>query len=274
VVAVDKPTWLRVGDRVAINCHITCGACEHCLRGDLYFCDDLQILGDHQDGGFAEFVRVPESCCMILPDDISLEMGSLLVDMLGTSFRGVKRAELLPGDRVAIWGAGPIGLAALLVATRFGAQVAILDFNPYRLALAKEIGAALTINPAGDEVLATLLDWTRGRGLDVAFDCVGSEMAIRQALPIVKRRGKLVVVGVSYQLTLNPWQDLMCNELTILGTRNFVTSEFDEMIDLARRGLPVERVITHRFPLAEAEAAFALFRSEECGKILFSGGEG
>ena len=72
-------------------------------------------------------------------------------------------------------------------------------------------------------------------------------------------------------MTLNPWEDLICRELTIFGTRNFNTTEFDEMIALMRRGLPVEQVVTHRFPLAEAEAAFALFRSGECGKILLIG---
>ena len=103
VVAVDKPTWIEVGDRVSINCHVTCGACRHCLRGDLYFCDELTCIGFDRDGGFAEYVRVPESSCMSIPDDITYEVGALLVDMLGTPFRAAKRADLLPGDQVAIW---------------------------------------------------------------------------------------------------------------------------------------------------------------------------
>jgi propanol-preferring alcohol dehydrogenase len=208
---------------------------------------------------------------MLLPDDISFETGSLLVDMLGTSFRAVKLARLLPGDHVGIWGAGPIGLGALMIAARFGAKVASLDLNDYRLELAKALGADLALNPAGDDVQETLLDWTQGHGLDVAFDCVGSEAVIQQALPTIKKRGKLAVVGVSHQLTLNPWEDLICRELTIFGTRNFTTTEFDEMIALVRRGLPLEQVITHRFPMEEAEAAFALFRSAKCGKILMTG---
>jgi len=112
------------------------------------------------------------------------------------------------------------------------------------------------------------MDWTDGRGLDVAFDCVGSEVVAHQALDTVKKRGTLVVVGVSYELTLNPWEHLICNELTIFGTRNFNTAEFSEMIALVQRGLPVEQVVTHRFPLVEAEAAFELFRSAECSKVL------
>ena len=136
VVAVDKPARLKVGDRVAINCHVTCGSCVHCLRGDLYFCKELEAIGFEWDGGFAEYVLVPEACCHPLPDDVSFEAGSLLVDMLGTPFRGVKRAKLLPGDQVAVWGAGPIGLGALMVASTFGARVASVDLSDYRLDMA------------------------------------------------------------------------------------------------------------------------------------------
>jgi threonine dehydrogenase-like Zn-dependent dehydrogenase len=148
IVAVDLPMRVKVGDRVALNCHVTCGGCEHCLKGDLYFCDELQAIGFERDGGFAEYVRVPEACCTPLPDDLSYEAGSLLVDMLGTPFRAVKRARLLPGDRVGIWGAGPIGLGALMVAQRFGARTAILDPSEYRLEIARNLGVDLALNPS------------------------------------------------------------------------------------------------------------------------------
>jgi 2-desacetyl-2-hydroxyethyl bacteriochlorophyllide A dehydrogenase len=271
VVAVDRPTRVKVGDRVAINCHVTCGACEHCLRGDLYFCEALQAIGFERDGGFAEYLLAPEACCTPLPDDLSFEAGSLLVDMLGTPFRAAKRARLLPRDRVGVWGAGPIGLGELMVAREFGARVAVVDLSDYRLAMAQTLGADLVLNPGRDDVRARLAEWTQGRGLDAAFDCVGSQAVAGQALAALKKRGTLVVVGVSHQLVLNPWEHLICRELTILGTRNYNTAEFDEMVRLVQRGLPVERVVTHRFPLSEAEAAFELFRSGECGKILFVG---
>ncbi len=270
VVAVDRPARITVGDRVAVNCHVTCHACEHCLRGDLYFCDELNVIGFDRDGGYAEYVLVPEASCMPLPEDISFETGSLLVDMLGTSFRAVKRAGLLPGDRVAIWGAGPIGLGATMVAQRLGARVASLDMNEYRLDLARSVGAEITLNPIYDDVQPALLDWTTGRGLDAAFDCVGNEAVAQQALASVKVRGTVVIVGVSHKLTINPWEQLICREVTVLGTRSFNTAEYDEMIALVRRGLPVEQVVTHRFSLTEAAAAFDLFRSGQCGKILLT----
>lgn len=269
VVAVDKPARLKVGDRVAINCHVTCGSCVHCLKGDLYFCEELEAIGFEWDGGFAEYLLVPEACCHPLPDDLSFEVGSLLVDMLGTPFRGVKRAHLLPGDQVAVWGAGPIGLGALLVASWFGARVASVDLSDQRLDMAKSLGAELVLNPTRDDLPDALAAWTQGRGIDAAFDCVGSQVVAEQGLAALRRRGKLVVVGVSHELVLNPWEDLICRELTVLGTRNFNTAEFDEMVALVQRGLPVDQTVTHRFPLSGAEAAFKLFRSGDCGKILF-----
>jgi threonine dehydrogenase-like Zn-dependent dehydrogenase len=269
VVAVDRPTRVKVGDRVAINCHVTCGGCTHCLKGDLYFCNDLEAIGFERDGGFAEYLLVPEACCTPIPESISFEVGSLLVDMLGTPFRAAKRADLLPGDRVGIWGAGPVGLGELMVTKRFGALAAVMDLSGYRLDMAKDLGADLVLNPDREDVPKTLIDWTGGRGVDVAFDCVGNQAVAEEALGALKRRGTLVVVGVSHTLTLNPWEHLICNETTIFGTRNFNTAEFDEMVALVQRGLPVEQAVTHRFPITEGEAAFELFLSGECGKILF-----
>ncbi len=269
VVLVDRPARVQVGDRVAINCHVTCGSCRHCLQGDLYFCDALQAIGFERDGGFADYLLVPEACCTPIPDDVSFETGSLLVDMLGTPFRAAKRAHLLPGDQVGVWGAGPVGLGELMVVQTFGARAAAVDRSDYRLDMARGLGAELALNPDRDDVQAKLMAWTHGRGIDVAFDCVGSQAVAEQALRAVKKRGTLVVVGVSHKLVLNPWEHFICRELTIFGTRNYNTAEFGEMVSLVQRGLPVERAVTHRFPLSEAEAAFALFRTGECGKILF-----
>jgi len=269
IVAVDKPAHAKVGDRVAINCHVTCGRCEHCLKGDLYFCPELKAIGFDHDGGYAEYLLAPEACCTPIPDDISFEAGSLMVDMLGTPLRAVKRAKLLPGMAVGIWGAGPVGLAAMMVAQRFGARVVVCDLSEYRLEMARKFGADLAANPAQKDFSETLTKWTGGRGLDVAFDCVGHEKVALQALELLKQRGTLVVVGVSHSLSLNPWEHLICRELTLFGTRNFNATEFGGMIGLIRSGLPVEQVVTHRFPLEQAETAFDVFRKGECGKVLF-----
>ncbi|MGA2111641.1 MAG: zinc-binding dehydrogenase [Anaerolineales bacterium] len=267
VAATDKALRLKVGDRVGINCHITCRRCEYCLRGDLYFCPELKVVGFDIDGGFAEYALIPEPCCMFLPADISFDAGSLLMDVFGTAYRGVKQGRPLPGDQVAVWGAGPIGLAAMLTAKHLGAQVASIDFNQHRLETARNLGAQLVLNPGREDVVAALMEWTAGRGLDIAYECVGNEQAALQALSALRKRGRLGVIGVSDHLTINPWEQLIRRELSLYGSRNFTLPEFDEMVSIVRHGLPVEKIISHRFPMDQAADAFEVFRSGECEKV-------
>ncbi|MGD0726465.1 MAG: alcohol dehydrogenase catalytic domain-containing protein [Spirochaetia bacterium] len=268
VAAVDAATRVRTGDRVAVNCHVTCGACAHCRNGDLYFCEKLSVIGFDRDGGYAEYVLVPESSCMPIPDAISYEQASLMVDMLGTPFQAFRRAGLRVGEQIAIWGAGPIGMGLLMTAVQAGVRVAVIDLSEYRLKLARELQPEIVINPGMHDVGDKLQEWTDGRGVRTAFDCVGSEKVCLQALSNLAKRGTLVVVGVSHRLTINPWEHLICRELTILGTRNFNTGYFPEMARLIEGGLPVLKTVTHRFSLEKAGEAFSLFTSGECGKIL------
>lgn len=270
IVEVDRPSWARVGDRVAINCHITCRACEYCLNGDLYFCDQLQSPGFEWDGGFADYLLIPEDNCHPLPDDISDETGALIVDVLGTAFRGVKRAGLKPGDQVAVWGAGPIGFEAAAVATFLGARMAVFDMNPYRQEMAAKYNhPELILNPTDKDAESKILEWTNGRGIDVGFECVGNERAAHQALKVIKKRGTLAIIGVSHSLTVDPW-DMIQRELTIYASRNFNTHEFNEMVSIIRKGLWADKVVTHRYPLNDADKAFEVFLSENCGKIILT----
>jgi propanol-preferring alcohol dehydrogenase len=207
---------------------------------------------------------------MVLPDDISFEAGSLLMDVVGTAFRGVKRGDPLPGDKVAIWGAGPVGLSALLCARWFGAEVASVDLNEFRLGMAKDLGAEMALDPEKVDIQEALMRWTGGRGLDIAYECSGYEGSVHQGLSALKKRGKLGIIGVSHSLRLNPWEQLICQETTIYGSRNFTLPMFDEMIAMVRRGVPIEKIVTHRFLLEEADKAFEVFCSPECGKIVLT----
>lgn len=268
VAEVDKSARLKPGDRVAINCHITCRACEHCINGDLFFCDNLQSPGFEWDGGFAEYLLIPEDNCHPLADDISDDVGALIVDVLGTAYRGIKRAHIFPGMQVGIWGAGPIGFEAATVASFLGARVVMFDMNPYRQEMAKRnINADLILNPLNADAEAEVYDWTNGKGLDAGFDCVGNEKAALQALRLIKKRGTLGIIGVSHSLTVNPW-DLIQREITIYASRNFNTAEFGEMVAMIRKGLAADKVVTHHFEISEAEKAFEVFLSEQCGKIV------
>ena len=269
VIAIDKAARVKPGDRVAVNCHITCGSCEHCINGDLFFCKELKIVGFDINGGFEEYALIPEKCLMTIPDDISFETAALIVDMFGTGYRGTKMANIIPGDKVAIWGAGPIGISSLLTAKWLGAEVAIIDSNNYRLNLAKELGADLTLNLNELQISDSLSTWTSGRGVDIAYDCVGKEIAVKQALQSIRFRGKLGIIGVSRSLNIDPWEELIKREIQIYGSRCFVIPEYDQMISLVRRGFPINKIITHRFPISGAIDAFSIYKDGICGKVVF-----
>lgn len=272
VVAVDKPTRVKVGDRVAVNCHITCHACTHCLEGNLFFCDKMEVIGYEWNGGFAEYLLVPEANLHPLPDDLSFDTGALLVDVLGTAYSGVKKAKILPGDQVGVWGAGPIGLEAALVAKTLGARVAVMDMTPYRLDMAKKLEPELVLDVTDPKLNDNVMDWTNGRGLDIAYECVGSEKAALQGLNLLKKMGTLGLIGVGHTLTIDYW-DVIRRQIKFYATRNFNTFEYAEMVALIQRGMDVSQVVTHHFQLKDAEAAFALYKTGECGKIVFTENE-
>lgn len=127
VYETDKARRVRVGDRVIINCHVTCRQCAHCEAGDEIFCPELKAIGFDLDGTNEQFLAVPEESLRLLPDDISDEVGVLIGDALGTPYHAVKKAEIRPGDFVGVWGAGPLGIMAVFLAKALGARVAAVD---------------------------------------------------------------------------------------------------------------------------------------------------
>ncbi len=205
---------------------------------------------------------------MPLPSDLSYDAGALMVDMLGTPFRGFKRIQALPGDTIAVFGAGPIGLAALLVAKTYGMRVITVEMNEYRIDMARKRGADEIVNPGEGDVVAAIKELTGGKGAEAAMECVGHETTINQALNSLKPRGKLAQIGVADAVTISPWKQFIPWELTMFGSRNFNVREYDQMVELIRKGLPVEKIITHRFALEDAEDAFAVFGSGQCGKVM------
>jgi propanol-preferring alcohol dehydrogenase len=133
------------------------------------------------------------------------------------------------------------------------------------------LGADTIINPEEDNVSDRLKEWTGGRGVEAAFECTGSEIASRSALENITQRGALVLVGVGRSLTINPWEDMIKRECTLIGTRSFRTEDFTRMSKLVTCGLPIEKIITHRYRLEDAKEAFSVFSSGDCGKVIFVG---
>lgn len=265
----DEVREVEVGDRVTGEGHLFCGHCYYCRTGQAHICAQGSIIGVDTDGCFAEYIRMPAANLWKLDDEVTPEIGAIH-DPLGNAVHSVMAAGV-SGETVAVVGCGPIGLCTIAVAKRAGAAEVIgIDVNPYRLALAERMGADAVVNPERDDVVSFVQGRTQGLGVGVALEMSGHPAGIHSALDMLRKGGRVVLLG----LPQNPVQlDLSAQVIFkeaqlfgINGRRMFDT--WYEMSRLLRGGLDVSPVITHRFPLAEYEAAFATLLQGECGKIV------
>ena len=266
----EGATGLAIGDRVAVYLAIGCGRCRYCLGGDLMLCPTWRCVGFDVDGGDADYLVVPAINCMKLPDPISYEVGALLTDMVGTQYHVQKRLGISGASTVAIFGLGPMGGAGVLVGKARGARVVALDVIPSRLELAKELGADVVIDSSQVDPVEALRALTAREGVDAAIDCSGAPAAQNAALDAARRLGSVAFVGESRETTINPSDQIIRKMLTVVGGWYFPIWEFPEIASfVVDRGLAVERLISHRFPVEEAERAFRMFDARETEKAVF-----
>lgn len=261
---------VAVGDRVAIYLALGCGRCAACLRGYLMLCPTWRCLGFDVDGGDAEFVAVPATNCLPIPDTMSYEVGAVATDMIGTQYSTQKRLGVSGADTVAIFGLGPMGAAGVLVAKARGAQVIAIGRPGNRLEQARALGADIVVDADSPDVAGQLRAATRGLGVDVAVECSGNPDAQNAALDATRALGSVAFVGESRSTTINPSEQILRKMLTVIGGWYFATWEFPEIIRfIEEHDLPVARLISHRFELSDAAEAFAQFQFRQTNKVVF-----
>ena len=255
----------RVGERVLLPAVLPCGACENCRRGRENICDSLRMFGNNVPGAYAEFVVAPAKDCIPLPDDVPLEEGAIIADAISTPYHAVKnRARVQPGDRVAVFGCGGLGMNVVQCALAFGASVIAVDLNHEKLAMARRLGAETTLDPRSvgrpDKEIRKLT----GGGVDVAFECIGRGDTIRQAFDSVRRGGRLCVVGYCMDEVPLPVAKIMYYEIEVVGSLGCPPVEYPRLIDLVRRGrIQLLPMVTARMPLERINDAFDLLRRGE-----------
>jgi len=254
----------RVGQRVAMNFRGACGACYYCRNGMEHFCR----AGEGASGSFAEYAVYPESAIYVLPDDVSMERGALL-EPVSVAVHAIDRANVYPGSSVAICGGGPIGLLCLEMALKAGASRALVS-EPIadKRALARQLGADVTVDPFSEDLVAVGMRLTDGRGFNTVIDASGSVAAAKQALDLVDRGGTVLwaaVYGKDVEIGVSPFQ-LYARELTITST--FVSPySFPRALSLLPK-LALEPLITDIVPLADIRRAFELHKGGRAIKIL------
>lgn len=253
------------GDRVLIPSVLSCGRCRYCRQGRENICDELVMLGNNIDGGYAEFLTVPAREMIRVPDTLPLEQACVVADALSTPFHAVKhRGKVRAGDVVAVMGCGGVGLNVVQCAALAGARVIAIDLNDDRLALAKQLGAAQTINPEGIERLDKHVKKLTGGGVDIAFEAIGNPDTMRGAYALLRKGGRLCVIGYTAgDVTLSAAR-LMYYELEVVGSLGCGAGEYPEIIALVEAGrLTLEPIVSGCLPLERINEGFDRLRRGE-----------
>ena len=244
-------TGWQVGDRVLAPSVWACGRCRFCRSGRENLCADLVMPGNHVDGGYAEYLAAPAKELVAVPAGIPLERACVIADAVSTPYHAVKRrGQVRAGDTVAVVGCGGVGLNVVQCAAVAGATVIAVDPNDARLALARELGARHTINPGTGERPDKFVRKLTDGGVDVAFEVVGTPKTVDLAFGLIRKGGRLVVIGFSHDPAPINVGKLMFYELELAGSLGCGAGEYPEIVALVEAGrIRLDPVVSGSVPL-------------------------
>jgi threonine 3-dehydrogenase len=260
---------VELGELVSGEGHVVCGRCRNCLAGRRHLCKEPKCIGVDRDGAFAEYLCIPVSnvwhCDRSIPTDVLS-----CFDPLGNATHTALSFDLV-GEDVLITGAGPIGSMAVAVAKHAGARyVVITDINPYRLEIAKKMGATLALDVRSETIEDAAEKLGMKEGFDVGLEMSGNPEAFKTMLKNMCHGGKIALLGILPETTVD-WDYVVFNGLTIKGIYGREMFEtWYKMTMLIQKGLDIRPVITHRFHYSEYEKGFEIMRSGNSGKVILN----
>jgi propanol-preferring alcohol dehydrogenase len=249
--AGQRVSRLKPGDRVCLHYMVTCGDCYYCSAGSEQFCVQGRMLGHYRDGGYAEYIAVPERNAVPLPAEIPFESGATLMCASATALHALRKGRLQAGESVAVFGAGGLGMSAVQLARAFGAlDVYAVDLNPNKLKLAEKLGA-IPVNAAEGDPVEAIRRLTGGRGVNVALEMIGLPETMKGALRSLGIQGRAVIVGIGDRpLEVDTYRELLGPEGELIGSNDHLLQELPLLVELARRGaLDLSGVVTRTVPL-------------------------
>lgn len=258
----------RIGDRVSVEGHVTCGYCRNCRAGQRHLCRNTVGIGVNRPGAFAEYVSVPAFNIYRLPEDVSDELAAIF-DPFGNAVHTALAFDLV-GEDVLIAGAGPIGIMAAAVARFVGARnVVVTDVNPYRLDLARKMGATRAVDVSKENLRDVMAELKMTEGFDVGLEMSGVPAAFASMLDTMNHGGKIAMLGIMPNGAGIDWDKVIFKGLEIkgiYGRRMFET--WYKMGALLQAGLNLAPIITHRYPAADFQKGFDVMRSGQSGKVI------
>jgi threonine dehydrogenase-like Zn-dependent dehydrogenase len=248
------PPHLRAGERVAMWPLVACGHCYPCRIGRENACANISLIGVHRDGALQDRLRIPASQVFPVGDrDPAL---AALIEPVSIAVRAVGRGRVEEGEKVVVFGAGPIGQAIAVAAIDRGASVLVVDRVQNRLERGKALGADTLAVAEGDDPIAAALEWSGSDGPEVVYEATGAAEVARTAVELVAQAGRVVVVGLGSSDAPLRISDLAFKEIDVLGVSCCTGDEFAEAVALvARRHDALRGLVTHEFPLEETPAA-------------------
>lgn len=241
----------EAGDRVCLHYLVTCGKCKYCNMGSEQFCVSGSMIGKYRDGGYAEFISIPERSLFHLPEEIPFDQGAIMMCSSATSYHAIQKARLQPGETVAIFGIGGLGMSALQIAVALGAaRVFAVDINRSKLEFARRSGA-IAIDAHQVDPVKEIKRLNDGKGVDVALELIGLPTTMRQAIESIGVFGRAAMVGLSdAMIELDPYNELLMREAELIGVADHLARELPALIDFVATGkIDLSFVVTKRIPL-------------------------
>jgi threonine 3-dehydrogenase len=256
------------GEIVSAEGHVVCGRCRNCLAGRRHLCNHTRGIGVNRPGAFAEYISVPMTNVWHHRPNVDLEIAAIF-DPFGNAVHTALSFDVL-GEDVLITGAGPIGVMAAAVVKHAGARfVVVSDVNPYRLELAKKMGADVAVNPMQKSIAEVQKELQMHEGFDVGLEMSGNASAFHDLLDNMCHGGKIAMLGIPTEPIAINWSDVVFKMLKIHGIYGREMYEtWYKMTVMLESGLDISPVLTHRFHYTEYEKAFEIARSGQSGKVL------
>ncbi len=235
----------RPGDAVAVYPLIACGDCRLCESGRENICPERKVYGLDFHGALAEYVSVPEHCLFRVPPGMSYLEGSL-VEPLANAINVMKKCPQVEGQTGLVYGAGPIGMFVFLVAKHLSAsKIAVVDLNPHRLSLLKQLGADLAVNASEKDPVEALLEWSHGKGADFSIDAVGSSVCRQNTITCTAWGGTSIWIGLSEATSEIDARSVVTREVQIKGSYAYTKKDFAQALELLeQKALPVDALIS------------------------------
>ena len=259
----------EMGDRVLIPAVISCGNCEFCQSERENICLNQIMFGNNVDGAYAEYIVAPAKDLLHLPESLDLKKSSIIADAVSTPYHAVKnRGQVRQGDKVVVIGCGGVGINVVQIAAAMGAKVYAVDLSDSKLELAKSLGAYKTVNPLEDEEYVRNLKKETGGGFEIAFEAIGNPKTISHGYSLLKKGGRLVVIGYTAEEMIFSPARLMYYELEMIGSLGCRPVDYLPLIEMIEQGkIKIEPLITGEYPLDKINEALDELRN---GKSLRS----